>query len=362
MKIISVVGARPQFIKVKPIIDELRRKKIGHILVHTGQHYDYEMSKIFFDELNIPEPDYNLEVGSNTHGKQTAFMLERIEKVLLEENPNLMIVYGDTNSTLAGALAAKKLHIKVAHIEAGLRSSNMEMPEEINRVLTDRISDILFCPTDKAVQNLEREGFGNFECKIVKSGDVMQDTVLSFRKFARKPDVEVPGKFVLVTVHRPENTDNVRNLESILSALNRISREIAVFLPVHPRTRDVISKNGVKVDFALARPISYLEMIYMLQNCSLVITDSGGLQKEGFFLRKPCVTLRNETEWTELVDNGVNMLAGSNTRNIYTCYKEMLNKDLNFGIDLYGDGKAAGKIVKAIGIELHGNRTRNDPV
>jgi len=273
MKIASIIGARPQFIKAKPIIDELRRKKIEHILVHTGQHYDYEMSKIFFDELDIPEPDYNLGVGSHTHGKQTALMLEKIEKVLLKEKPDIVIVYGDTNSTLAGALAAVKLSIPVAHIEAGLRSYSLDMPEEVNRVLTDRISKFLFCPTKTAVKNLKNEG-------IVKGvylvGDVMYDAFLDSQKLLNKRKILSklklkPKEYLLLTIHRQENTDNLESLKSILTA--SVETKERVVFPIHPRTKKVMKKIelGNFENLVFIEPVSYLDMLSLEKNAKKIV-------------------------------------------------------------------------------------------
>ena len=350
MKIITIIGARPQFIKAAVVSREIaKRSNIKEIIVHTGQHFDANMSEIFFEQMQIPKPDYNLEINSLTHGAMTGRMIEGIEEVLLQEKPDWVIVYGDTNSTMAGALAAKKLHIKVAHVEAGLRSFNRKMPEEINRILTDKISDLLFCPTDQAVKNLQKEGIGKHSlARIVKSGDVMQDAAIFYSNLARKPDFELPEKFILSTIHRAENTDNEKRLNSIMAALNKINKEIPVILPIHPRTRKTIEKCDINVEFILTDPVGYLEMIYLLKNCSLVMTDSGGLQKEAFFFHKPCITLRDETEWVELVENGFNVVVGSNPDEIYTAYKKMINKNPNYNIDLYGRGKASNKIIKEL--------------
>jgi UDP-GlcNAc3NAcA epimerase len=278
----------------------------------------------------------------------TGQMLEKIEAILLKENPDWVLVYGDTNSTIAGALAAKKLHIKVAHIEAGLRSFNMQMPEEINRILTDRISDILFCPTDKAVENLRNEGFNHFNCKIVKSGDVMFDAALTYSNLAKRPDLQIPPKFVLSTIHRAENTNNIKRLKSITNALNKIAKEIAIILPLHPRTKKILVSNNIRLDFEVIEPIGYLEMLYLLKHCSLVMTDSGGLQKEAFFFDKPCITLRDETEWVELVTYGFNIAVGAEKEKIYQGYKKMINRQLDFRVNLYGNGEASKIIIKEL--------------
>jgi UDP-GlcNAc3NAcA epimerase len=351
MKIVTIIGARPQFIKAAAVSREIaKHSNIKEIIIHTGQHFDENMSEIFFEQMQILKPDYNLEINSLTHGAMTGRMIEKIEEVLLKEKPNWVIVYGDTNSTIAGALAAKKLHIKVAHVEAGLRSFNRKMPEEINRILTDKISDLLFCPTDQAVKNLQEEGIGKHSlARIVKSGDVMQDAAVFYSNLAQKPNFKLPEKFILSTIHRAENTDDPVRLRSIFSAFQKIADEIPIILPLHPRTKKIIKNFELKVeDLIIVEPVGYLEMIYLLKNCSLVMTDSGGLQKEAFFFHKPCVTLRDETEWVELVENGFNVVVGSNSGEIYAAYKKMINKNPNYNINLYGGGKASNKIIREL--------------
>lgn len=353
MKIITIIGARPQFIKAA-VISRLVKKRtdIKEVIVHTGQHYDKNMSEIFFEEMEIPKPDYNLNINGLGHGSMTGQMLEKIEEVLLKEKPDWVLVYGDTNSTLAGALAAKKLHFKVAHIEAGLRSFNMKMPEEINRILTDRISDILFCPTETAVKNLYNEGYKNIDCKIEYVGDVMQDAALFYSKKSIKPKFEIPKSFVLCTVHRAENTDNNITLNNIFEALEQIAKEISVVIPIHPRTRMKLKANNynfTNCNILFIDPVGYLEMVWLIQNCRLVMTDSGGLQKEAYFFKKPCLTLREETEWVELVENGYNIICGSDKINIITSFNKLQNQQrINFGKELYGDGKAGGKIINSL--------------
>lgn len=414
MKIISIVGARPQFIKVMPLIRAIEknnksgnprvpRNQIQHILVHTGQHYDYEMSKVFFVELNIPEPDYNLGVGSGSHGQQTGEMLKKIEKVLIKENPDWVLVYGDTNSTLAGALAAKKLHIPLAHIEAGLRSYNREMPEETNRVLADHCSDILFCPTENAVKNLKKEGFTNIinNGKLVKVsskspivnhqssnltsprtadlcggergrvrgklpnnlitqspivinvGDIMYDALLMClpiaekkSKILKKLDLK-PKEYYLATIHRAENTDNTERLINILKALIEISKHKPVVFPAHPRTKKVILSNMLLStcysQLRIIKPVSYLDMLILEKNALKILTDSGGVQKEAYLLKVPCITLRDETEWIETVEAGWNVLTG--------CYPvKIVQATLKARVGIesawpYGDGRAAKKSV-----------------
>ncbi|MEQ9285441.1 MAG: UDP-N-acetylglucosamine 2-epimerase (non-hydrolyzing) [Cyclobacteriaceae bacterium] len=353
-KILTVIGARPQFIKAAVLSRVIANKEdVQEVIVHTGQHFDHNMSDVFFEEMDIPHPDYNLNINGLSHGAMTGQMLEKIEEVLLKEKPDCVVVYGDTNSTLAGALAAKKMHIKVAHIEAGLRSNNIKMPEEVNRILTDRISDLLFCPTNSAVKNLENEGYPNLDCRVYNSGDVMLDAAFYYSKKAQKPRVDLPGRFVVSTIHRGENTDDVRRLNQIFEALEEISLSTPVVLPMHPRTRSCLDR--LKYDFAksnitITDPISYFEMIYLLSNAEMVITDSGGLQKEAFFFKKHCLVARDETEWVELIDHGYNMLCGANVHNIVTNYHEIANSKtkLSFSSDLYGNGEAGQKIYDRI--------------
>jgi len=312
MKIVSVIGARPQFVKAATISRVVRnRSDIEEILLHTGQHYDTNMSRLFFEELNIPEPDYNLEVGSGSHAWQTGRMLEGIESVLLKEKPDWTLLYGDTNSTVAGALAATKLHIPVAHVEAGLRSFNRIMPEEINRIVTDRISDLLFAPTETAVVNLRNEGLE----EITRfTGDVMYDSVLFYKNRMEKEPVaiafgELPDTFLLATIHRAENTDHPSRMENILRAIGELP--FSVILPIHPRTRKIITGFTVPSNLVLLDPVGYLQMLRLTMNATKVLTDSGGLQKEAYFLGTPCITLRTETEWIETVHDGWNTVTGT---------------------------------------------------
>lgn len=349
MKIVTVVGARPQFVKAAVVSREFnKRKDIEEVVVHTGQHFDKNMSDVFFDEMKIPKPNYNLNINGLSHGAMTGQMLEKIEEVLIKEKPDWLLVYGDTNSTLAGALAASKLHIKIAHIEAGLRSFNMKMPEEVNRILTDRISNILFCPTKKAVENLNTEGYNKLDNLVVLSGDVMEDAANFYRDIAKKPiDFNFKDEFILSTIHRAENTDDKNTLERIFSTLNEISKTVNVVLPLHPRTKAKIKQYDINIESSITilPPVGYLEMVYLLSNCSKVITDSGGVQKEAFFFKKPCITLREETEWVELVENGFNIIAGSNPEKIKNAIDFFNSKELNYNVDLYGNGTAAKKIV-----------------
>lgn len=348
MKILTILGARPQFIKAGSVSREImKHDNIQEIIVHTGQHYDANMSDIFFDEMKIPKPNYFLGIGGKSHGAMTGQMIEKIEEVALKENPDWIMVYGDTNSTLAGAIVASKLHIQLAHIEAGLRSFNMKMPEEVNRILTDRVSNILFCPTDTAIQNLENEGYSNLDCKIVKSGDVMQDGAIFYKDLAIKPTCDLKDNFILCTIHRAENTDDDIKLRSIFQALNNIALEKQIILPLHPRTKKII--NSLDIDtknLTIIDPIGYLEMVWLINNCSLVMTDSGGLQKEAYFFNKLCVTLREETEWVELVDNGTNFLAGSNSDKILSLYNLLKTKKFEkSNTNLYGNGNSSQIII-----------------
>lgn len=350
-KIVSVIGARPQFIKAGAISRKiLENTEIEEVLIHTGQHYDSRMSEIFFKELEIPSPKYNLGIGGFSHGAMTGRMIEGIEKILLEEKPNFTLVYGDTDSTLAGALASVKLQIPVIHIEAGLRSFNMQMPEEINRILTDRISSLLFAPTKRAVENLQREGFENFDCEIVCSGDVMYDVALYYKDRAKKPNMVFPKEFILCTLHRAENTENLQKMKNIFEALNKISSQIPVIMPLHPRTQNKILVNNIQAEnIYFIEPLGYLEMVWALQNCVMVATDSGGLQKEAYYFKKPCITLREETEWVELLEVGCNCLVGADTEKIYQAFKKMSDINLNFDALLYGNGNASQKILEVIG-------------
>ena len=322
MKILTILGARPQFIKAGSVSREiLKHKEIEEIIVHTGQHYDVNMSDIFFDEMKIPKPNYFLGIGGKSHGAMTGQMIEKIEEVCLSEKPDWIMVYGDTNSTLAGSIVASKLHIKLAHIEAGLRSFNMKMPEEINRILTDRVSNILFCPTITAIENLQKEGYDNLDCKIVNSGDVMQDGALFYKNLAKKPSCDIKENYILGTIHRAENTDNKERLLSIFQALNDIAKEKQIILPLHPRTKKIINELDVDISFlTIIDPIGYLEMVWLIDNCELVMTDSGGLQKEAYFFKKQCITLRDETEWVELVNGGFNTLVGASREKIIDAF------------------------------------------
>ncbi len=378
MRIVTVVGARPQFIKAASIrraIQKInkRKRRIQEILVHTGQHYDYMMDKVFFEELELPKPDYHLGVGSGSHAKQTGLMLERIEGVLQKEKPEMVIVHGDTNSTLAGALAAAKLNIPIAHVEAGLRSYNQAMPEEINRLLTDHLSTFLFCPTDQAVRNLFREGIKNEGTGVVKNvGDVMYDSVLYYSKIAERRSailqelgLYTPNSvrnanlrslrtqtYYLATLHRAENTDDPKKLKSILRALNEIGRNTPAVLPLHPRTKKMMNDYHLFPGFKnikFIEPLSYFDMLKLEKNAKAILTDSGGVQKEAYWFGVPCLTLREETEWVETIKSGWNVLAGTEVKRIL---REVgrLEKRRRYrgGNKIFGDGKASQKIVQIL--------------
>lgn len=350
-KILTIIGARPQFIKASVVSKAIQEtESLTEVLVHTGQHFDANMSDIFFNQLGISRPHYQLDVNGGSHGDMTGRMLIAIEKVLLQEKPDRVLVYGDTNSTLAGALAAAKLHIPVAHIEAGLRSFNMQMPEEINRILTDQICDILFCPTQTAIDNLQNEGFEHKPIKVFNVGDVMQDSALFFAQRAAQPECfKLNDGFILTTLHRAENTDNPERLAAIVQALNKIHKNIApVVLPLHPRTKVVLAKLGLELSVNIIDPVGYLEMIWLLQHTGLVLTDSGGVQKEAFFFNNACVTMRDQTEWIELIDGGFNELVGADTEKIITAVKKNYGRKVEDENQLYGGGKAAQRIVEAL--------------
>jgi len=351
MKILTILGARPQFIKAGSVSREIaKHDNIEEKIVHTGQHYDSNMSDIFFDDMKIPKPDYFLGIGGKSHGAMTGQMIEKIEEVALKEKPDWIMVYGDTNSTLAGAIVSSKLHIKLAHIEAGLRSFNMKMPEEVNRILTDRVSTLLFCPTDTAIKNLKNEGYKNLDCKIVKSGDVMQDGAIFYKNLAKKPPCNIIDEFILCTIHRAENTDDEERLKNIFKALEEIANEKQVILPLHPRTKKILDNLKITVtNLTIIEPVGYLEMVWLIDNCDFVMTDSGGLQKEAFFFEKQCVTLRDETEWVELVESGVNTLVGADKDKIIeACRNNLTFNTQNSLLNLYGAGKASEKIIKEL--------------
>lgn len=369
IKIVTIIGARPQIIKAAALsraISKSFQSQIKEIIVHTGQHYDASMSQVFFDELGIPAPNYNLNVGSGQHGLQTAAMISGIESILLKEQPQAIVLYGDTNSTLAGAIAASKIHVPIVHIEAGLRSFNKAMPEEVNRIVCDHVSTLLFSPTITGFNNLMKEGFNpevtppysNNHPKIYHCGDVMYDNSLFFSEVAEEKTKLIEkhqlkkNQFILATIHRNNNTDDPKRLNALFSAINSLSiqHQLDVVLPLHPRTAKLLEsqlsadnllsiKSNVK--FNIIEPASFLEMIALEKNCSIVITDSGGVQKEAFYFEKPCIILRPETEWVELVECGSAIIADANEEKIKSAFEHLYqNKSLNFP-KLYGNGKAA---------------------
>jgi len=362
--VLTVVGARPQFVKAavvaRAMAGEIEAGRLGHTLVHTGQHYDENMSGVFFEELSIPRPDVNLGVSGLGHGAMTGRMLEGLASIFEAQRPDWVLVYGDTNSTLAGALAASKLHIRVAHVEAGLRSFNRAMPEEINRVLTDHCSDVLFAPTNVAVENLRREGVG--DDKIVRCGDVMLDAAVFYRRRAEETgaaasqlrEAGVDGKpFALATVHRQENTDDPARLAGVVEGLERVAGRLDVVLPLHPRTRAKLELAGlmdrVGASLRVIEPVGYLGMLALESAARVILTDSGGVQKEAYFAGVPCVTLRDETEWTELVEAGANVLVGADPDAIEAAAAGGLDTGLHHAPrDLYGDGRSAEAIVRRL--------------
>jgi UDP-GlcNAc3NAcA epimerase len=353
LKICNIVGARPQFIKAAMVVREFKKHPhVQNIIIHTGQHYDHEMSEVFFSEMGIPDPKYNLGIRSFLHGEMTGRMIEGIEKILLDEKPDAVLVYGDTNSTIAGAIAAVKLHIRVIHVEAGLRSFNMNMPEEINRIVTDRVSSLLFCPTKLAMANLEREGYNHLGCKYIFSGDVMLDAALYYSEFSLIKESVVDKidlkEYILCTVHRAENTNDPVKIKDIVTAINIINKEIPVVFPIHPRTKKTLSALGLELECTLIDPVGYIEVLKLIKNCELVMTDSGGLQREAYFLRKPCVCLREETEWIELRDSGNVALAGSDKEKIISAVKNYKKLSSSFSEKFFGNGDAASIIVNQI--------------
>lgn len=358
IKIVTIVGARPQFIKAAAVSRVVRNEfpeHVAEVLVHTGQHYDENMSQVFFDELDIPHPKYNLEISGGLHGAMTGRMLEAVEKVLLEEQPDWVLIYGDTNSTLAGALAAAKLHIPVAHVEAGLRSYNMRMPEEVNRIVADRLSTLLFCPTETAVANLAKEGISG---GVENVGDVMYDVALFYRERARKQSAALAslglaeGAFALATCHRAENTDDPNRLGEIVAALAEISAHLPVVLPLHPRTRKLLADSGLDKKLGNVKvvdPVPFLDMVALEQAAQVILTDSGGVQKEAFFYGVPCITMRDETEWVETVDLGWNRLVGASATAIGNAFNDSVRGQLQtLPKSPYGDGNAARGIVSSI--------------
>lgn len=362
MKVLTVLGARPQFIKAAAVSRAMKvRDDIEEVIVHTGQHFDANMSDVFFEQLDIPRPHHNLHIAGLSHGAMTGRMLEGIETLIQQEQPDWVLVYGDTNSTLAGALAAAKLHVPVAHVEAGLRSHNPAMPEETNRVLTDRVSSLLLCPTQTAVNNLKNEGFPfpamglngtHTPQRIVNIGDVMFDAVLYYRERAKEQvSLDAFGlshqNYALCTLHRQENTDDPKRLHNILSALREIAKDLPLVLPLHPRTKAKIEQlhdTTVLNGLTILEPLPYLEMQRLQMSAKLILTDSGGMQKEAYFHQVPCITLRNETEWVETIESGWNRLAGANVEEIQSAWRSA-NSPSEQTENLYGDGHSASVVL-----------------
>jgi UDP-GlcNAc3NAcA epimerase len=372
IKIVTIIGARPQIIKAAAISRAIKKyfsNSIHETIVHTGQHYDANMSQVFFDEMQIPEPDYNLNVGSASHGEQTAVMLQKLESLLLDIKPDFLVVYGDTNSTLAGAIAASKIHVPIAHVEAGLRSFNKKMPEEINRIMCDHVSTLLFSPTETGYKNLINEGFNqnnkppftNDNSKIYHCGDVMYDNSMFFADIADNQstilqDLELENNnYLLGTIHRDTNTDNPSRLNQLFEALNEIAlkNKINIVLPLHPRTSKMLEKNlkpetyqSVSENelFKIIQPVSFLDMIMLEKNAGIISTDSGGVQKEAFFFKKPLIIMRDETEWKELVENGNAIITGADKNKIIHAFDHLMNKTDYTWPEFYGDGDA-GKFI-----------------
>jgi UDP-N-acetylglucosamine 2-epimerase (non-hydrolysing) len=364
MKIASVVGVRPQFVKASVVSKELRKDN-EECLIHTGQHYDYEMNKVFFEELGIPEPNYYLGVGSGSHGQQTGEMLRKLEEVFIIEKPDLVLTYGDTNSTLAGALAASKLGIKNAHVESGLRSFDRSMPEEINRILTDHCSNILFCPTQNAVNNLGEEGITE---NVYLTGDVMVDSLLLNKEIAEVKSSILKGlnlknrDYLVATIHRASNTDNIENLRNIIEAFQELNENI--IFPVHPRTEKLLKTYGLydslRSSVTLTKPLGFLDFIKLMNHAKMILTDSGGVQKEAYILKVPCVTLRENTEWIETIEDGWNVLVGSNKYKIVEAVNEFMPSTQEYQ-NRFGDGSASNRIAATINA-LFGNKSASNRI
>lgn len=348
MRLMTVIGARPQFVKAAVVSRALVEHGVYEDIIHTGQHYDPQMSDIFFSQLGLKLPAHHLKLGGGTHGQMTGRMIEGIEALILRERPDRVLVYGDTNSTLAGALAAAKLHVPVVHVEAGLRSYDRNMPEELNRILTDQLSDVLCCPTDQAVKNLTAEG-AEQHARIVRTGDVMYDAALLYASKAMAPlGVKLPDTFILTTLHRAENTDHPDRLIEIIRGLEALNKKCPVVMTLHPRTRNALDQAGLRPEFRCIDPVGYFEMLWLLQHCALVATDSGGVQKEAFFHEKYCLTLRDTTEWVELVNANANVLVGADADKIQSEGVKNLGNAIPYPKDLYGDGNAAKLIAQCL--------------
>ena len=348
MKILTIIGTRPQFIKSATVSQKIKDSdKLIEVIIHTGQHFEREMSNIFFNEMNLSKPNYNLGINQMNHGLMTARMIEKIEPIIVNEDPQCILVYGDTNSTLAGSITAAKLNIPIFHIEAGLRSYNRSMPEEINRLITDHLSSLLFCPTKTAINNLAIEGINK---GVVLSGDVMYESFLKFSQQSGRNKVikeKLDKNYILATIHRQENTDNQDRLTSIFSNLDVINETLKIVMPLHPRTNKKIKDYNIQTKIRILPPQGYLSMLSILINSQLVITDSGGLQKEAFFAKKKCITVRSETEWVELIDSKTNIL--TKPKEIFKAFDKVNNNNNNeFDNEIFGDGKSSDLIVKSI--------------
>lgn len=374
IKIVTIVGARPQIIKAAALsraVKDQFKDQISEVIVHTGQHYDHNMSQVFFDELQIPQPDINLNIGSASHGLQTAKMIQGIEKILLEQKPNAIVLYGDTNSTLAGAMAASKIHVPVVHIEAGLRSFNKSMPEEINRIMCDHVSTLLFTPTKAGLTNLQNEGFELHRSKsysvdrpgVFHCGDVMYDNSLYFARMAETQSAIFkhfkinPNQYILATIHRDHNTDQPERLEAIFGAIHQIATrdEVDVFIPLHPRTKKLLPENLTPSLYQkitenkrimISKPVSFLDMINLEKNASMVMTDSGGVQKEAYFFRKPVIILRPQTEWVEIVEEGAGKICDADQQKIMEAFHTFRSDQMIHFPPIFGDGKAAEFIAR----------------
>ena len=355
-KIVTVLGARPQFVKAAAVSRAINKEgTFKEIIVHTGQHFDKNMSEIFFNEMEIPRPDYQLDINSLSHGAMTGRMLEKIEEILIKEEPEFLVVYGDTNSTIAGALAASKLHIDVVHIEAGLRSFNFKMPEEQNRILTDHLAKYLFCSTKDSLPILESEGIGanNKRQNVHYVGDVMYDTTVYYSERSGQNsrilnDLNLNGPFVLTTIHRQENTDDPERLKNIITSLNEINKTTQVVFPLHPRTKKILEKNHLKTDFQTIDPVGYFDILELMKGCEFVVSDSGGMQKEAYFLNKSCLVARDETEWVELTDNGFNFLVGADPKTIHAAVEKIKDVKFDNKPNFYGNADSADLIVKTL--------------
>ncbi|NVO10081.1 MAG: UDP-N-acetylglucosamine 2-epimerase (non-hydrolyzing) [Bacteroidales bacterium] len=353
MKVLSIVGATPQFIKAAVVSHKLITKGINEVLLNAGQNLDDTLSQIFLEEMNIPEPRYKLSIPNLSPGATIGKLLEGIESVIIKEKPDMVLVYGDNNPALAGAIAAQKQQIPVAHIEAGLRSFKPMLGREMNRILVDRVSTLLFCPNETAVENLKKEGFDSFPCNIYNTGDVMQDAANYYCTLpSLKSDIiirlNLNHSFALATISSQENTSDLKKLKEIVKALNAINRELRVVVPLHHLTIKFLRDADIETNFTIIPLVNYFDMVELLRNCTIVLTDNGSVQKEAFFFKKCCVTLKKETECTELVQNGFNMLGSSDSEFILIAYHEMINRKPNFSMNIYGKGKASEQIAEIL--------------